>query len=101
MGLRTGLVTQGAQYTFALAHCAEDVSRLVKGWNVTDVVGRDVGIWLSEKLGWDVDIPSLVETLDLLADGAGVVEKKDDLSRAISVSRNSMKYGLKLTQCVQ
>ena len=53
LGLRTGLGTHGAKYVMSLAHCADDISRLVEGWSEVVVARRDAKQWLSHKLGID------------------------------------------------
>ena len=43
----------------------EDISRLVEGWSEVVVARRDAKQWLSHKLGIDINIPTLMETMDL------------------------------------
>ena len=63
MSLRSGLRTFGAQHLYSLAKSANNVDRIVNGWDVVDIARRETGVWLSKACEEKVDIEVLVNQL--------------------------------------
>ena len=63
MAVRSGLRTHGAQHLCSLAKCADDVDRIVGGWNAVEVARRETEAWLNNACEEVVDIEVLVTRL--------------------------------------
>ena len=69
MGWRTGLQTYGAQYISSVAKTADDVERIVPGYNPTELVMRNANEWLVDHAGPAHDAASALKTIRTKAAG--------------------------------
>ena len=63
MGWRTGLQSYGAQYITSVAKTADDVERIVPGYNPTELVMRNANEWLITHAGPAHDAASTVRAI--------------------------------------
>ena len=63
MALRSGLRTLGAQHLCSIAKCADNVDRIVGGWDVVATAKRDTEDWLNNACAEKVDIEGWVSKL--------------------------------------
>ena len=61
--MRSGLRTFGAQHLCSLAKSADNVERIVGGWDVVSVVKRETEAWLNNACEERVDVEVLVNRL--------------------------------------
>ena len=63
MALRSGLRTHGAQHLYSIAKSADNVDRIVGGWDAVAVARRETEAWLNSACEEKVDIEALVSRL--------------------------------------
>ena len=63
MGWRTGIQTYGAQYITSIAKTADDVERIVPGYNPAETVTRNANKWLLDHAGPSFDAATALRTI--------------------------------------
>ena len=80
MGWRTGLQTYGAQYITSVAKTADDVERIIPGYNPTELVMRNANEWLMNHAGPAHDAATALRTIRTTPDKKLPQEPGDRLS---------------------